>query len=94
MIKVSDEDKLILAAWVLRSDYRARIIDVLSQHTTIPTRIAKESGIDKHHVSNILKDLKGKGLVKCLNESEVRGRLYSLTRKGKEVYSYVEELRL
>ena len=46
---------------------------------------AKESGIKIGHVSDVLRKLKTKNLVECINEEVRKGRLYQLTEKGLEV---------
>ena len=51
----------------------------------MPSEIAKEVKIRLNHVSMFLKDLKLNGLVECLNEETRKGRLYQLTKLGKDV---------
>ena len=90
---MTEEEKLILAAWVMRSTYRVKIMTVLNKHSTIPTVISKETQINKHHVSNVLHDLKEQSLTKCLNESESKGRSYTLTDMGKEIINIIEGIQ-
>lgn len=90
---MTEEDKLVLAAWVMRSTYRVKIMKVLQKHSTIPSVIAKETQIDKHHVSNVLHDLKERLLIKCLNESESKGRIYALTDIGSETINVIGEIQ-
>lgn len=91
---MTEEDKLILAAWVMRSTYRVKIMKVLKKHSIIPSIISRETQIDKHHVSNVLRDLKERSLVKCLNESESKGRIYTLTDIGNEIFNVIEGMLL
>ena len=53
----------------------------------MPSEIATITNIRLNHVSMFLKNLKENNLVECLNEDSKKGRLYQLTRLGKDVIS-------
>lgn len=74
---------------IKNSDYRKRILNSLSDVNYLtPSEIAEKTKIRLNHVSNFLNDLRTNGLIKCLNDSEKRGRLYQITNLGKEVLKY------
>jgi len=66
------------------SEYRYKIIKVIGDDTLTPSEIAKKAEIRLNHVSMFLKELKDNNLVKCLNEESRKGRLYELTKLGKD----------
>lgn len=88
---MNENEKITLGAWVARSTYRMKVLNVLKKHKAVPTSIARESGIKKYHISNVLKPLKEKELIKCLNEDETKGRVYMITDIGEEVLETAKE---
>ena len=77
---------LILKAYIDQSRYRTKVINYLTEHTVAtPTEIAKGTGIRVNHISKVLKELKDKEVIKCLNEEMKKGRLYYITQLGKEI---------
>ena len=74
-----------LLGFVLASSYRTKIMILLSSKMAMPKQIAIETNLRIGHVSNVLKSLQNKELVECLNPEAKRGRIYSVTQKGKEV---------
>lgn len=65
------------------SEYRSKIIKAIGNDTLTPSEIAHKINIRLNHVSIFLKELKENNLVKCLNEENRKGRLYELTKIGK-----------
>lgn len=51
----------------------------------MPTEISAELKIHLSQVTRNLGELEKKGLVKCMNPSLRKGRLYSTTEKGKKL---------
>lgn len=93
MMENNDEKMMELVSYVVSSGYRVRVMNTLSNHRVcIPKQIAKESDILMNHISKVLSELKGKGLIVCLNEDTRKGRLYSLTSLGKAVKVAVDEI--
>ncbi|MBI3036145.1 MarR family transcriptional regulator [Candidatus Woesearchaeota archaeon] len=80
-------EKEVIAAvsLVKSSQYRWKILKTIGDGIKMPSEIAKEVKIRLNHVSMFLKDLKRNGLVECLNEETRKGRLYQLTKLGKDV---------
>lgn len=91
----NSSDKLMsLAAYVLISSYRERTMTVLFNNGAMtPKFIAANAGFRPNHVSKVLGELKEKELVVCINEEVRKGRLYKLTKLGKEVYSILINLK-
>lgn len=80
------EKKVIGALSLVKSsEYRWKILKAIGDGIKMPSEIAKEVKIRLNHVSMFLKDLKKNGLAECLNEETRKGRLYRLTRLGKDV---------
>jgi len=81
-----------LLGYVKPSKYRKSILVTLDNGKfKIPSEIADEIGTITSHVSSNLRGLKEKGLVKCLNEDAKKGRLYFLTKKGKNVLKHIKK---
>ncbi|WP_459538153.1 transcriptional regulator [Methanobrevibacter sp.] len=56
----------------------------------MPMEIAQDSGIDKNHISKVLRELKDEGIAECINEETKKGRLYRLTDIGIEIEEKLE----
>jgi len=68
--------------FALISKYRRIILRSLLESPKTPTQIANEHYCNVSHISRALRELKEKGLVKCLNPERRKGRVYALTDKG------------
>ena len=64
----------------------------LGNKTKTPSSIARDSQIKMNHVSMVLKALKEKKLIICLNEDSKKGRLYQMTDLGKQVAQAVKNI--
>lgn len=73
-----------LIGYIIRSSYRKKVFLALKKPTR-PSEIAKETGLRLTHVTRALRELKKKGLAKCLNPKEKFGRIYNLTPKAKKL---------
>ena len=56
----------------------------------MPKEIAHDSGILQNHISTVLRQLKDKDLVECLNPKLRKGRLYRLTEDGLEYLDKID----
>ena len=83
-----DEDVL---RYVNKSTYRTRTIKAIGGRVKIPKEIAEDSGILQNHISNVLRELKEKNLVECLNPHMKKGRLYRLSEDGLEILDKLNE---
>lgn len=76
--------------YVNRSSYRVKVIRSLEKDVMVPTEIAKDSGILPNHISNVLRQLKEKELVECINPEVRKGRLYRLSDEGLDILDKLE----
>ena len=81
-----------MASYILASTYREKILEYLNERMGTPSLISDATGIRREHISNVLSDLKEKGLIECLNEEVRKGRLYKITNKGKESLKLAQEV--
>ncbi|MBO6123404.1 MAG: transcriptional regulator [Methanobrevibacter sp.] len=85
----NNEDIYKIVGYVMASDYRTNILKCIGKEIKIPSAIAEEVGLRTNHVSNVLKDLKEKNLVVCLNKEAKKGRLYKNTELGLQILEYI-----
>lgn len=76
--------------YVNRSKYRVRTLKAIGDDVKIPKEIAEDSGILQNHISNVLRQLKDKDLVECLNPQARKGRLYRLSDDGRDVLDKIK----
>ncbi|MCK5281775.1 MAG: winged helix DNA-binding protein [Nanoarchaeota archaeon] len=74
---------------VVRGKYRKKVVLALKVER-IPSQIAKITKISSSHVSRALSELRDKGLVECINAKDTSGRIYRLTKKGREIMEHLE----
>ena len=89
---MDQQDIIVLAGWVKASSYRNRVMINLGNKTKTPSSIARDAQIKMNHVSMVLKALKEKKLIVCLNEDSKKGRLYQMTDLGKQVVQTVKNI--
>ena len=89
-----NDEMLKDASYVKISSYRFRVVEVLDRNGSVmmPMEIARESGILPNHISKVLRELKDKGILECLNEDARKGRLYRLTGYGLGVVSLLKSV--
>ena len=84
-----DDETLRKFAYVNISSYRNRTVKTLQNDIKTPTEISRDTGINRAHVSNVLRELKESGIAECLNEDARKGRIYRLTETGEEIANYL-----
>ncbi|MBI5224683.1 ArsR family transcriptional regulator [Candidatus Micrarchaeota archaeon] len=77
-----------LLGFILRSKQRRKILEILKEPAT-PTEIAFLSKLAVSHVSRTLKEFEKKGLSKCQNPKRRIGKIYSITRKGRQILAKI-----
>jgi DNA-binding MarR family transcriptional regulator len=77
--------------YIIASKYRMKIVLSLSASPKTPKEVAQELDLYISHVSSTLSDLSKEGIVECLNPSQKRGRIFSLTNIGKELAEELEK---
>lgn len=91
---LSEDEKLSLAAYVVRSSYRERALITLHDNEVMtPKYIAKNCKIRANHISVTLRELKDNGLVVCINEEAKKGRLYKITPLGCEIFGLMSKIK-
>jgi predicted transcriptional regulator len=78
-------------SFILKSSRRKDILIPLETPRT-PTYLAKQTKSSLANISLKLGDLKTAGLIRCVNPSDRKGRIYELTDKGKKVLSKIKEI--
>ena len=76
--------------FVIKGMCRKRVVLALDIERT-PSQIAKITKLNNSHVSRALAELLKKKLVKCLTPKNITGRVYSLTKEGKEIRKHLEK---
>lgn len=87
-----DEEFFEVLAYVRASGHRSNIIKFLGYGLKTPKEIGVELNIRTNHVSNLLADLKKKGLVFCVTPNVHKGRLYKLTDVGCKISEYLNDV--
>ena len=76
--------------YVSKSSYRVKVLKSLGEDAKMPTEIASDSGILPNHISNVLRQLKEKEIVECINPEVRKGRLYRLSDNGLNILNDLE----
>lgn len=77
--------------FVLRSRQRKEILFLLKTEKT-PSLVARHMKSSISNVSLKLADLEKRGIIRCINPKDRKGRIYSLTTKGNEVAKKIEKM--
>jgi DNA-binding transcriptional ArsR family regulator len=80
------------AGYIASSRYRASVCEFLDREgPELPSKIATRLDLAQPHVSRALSELRDRGVVELLvPESQQKGRLYGLTRDGKQALLRLE----
>ena len=76
--------------YVATSTYRVKVLKSLKTDVKMPKQIANDSGILTNHISNVLRQLKEKDIVECINPEVRKGRLYRLSDEGLDILNRLE----
>ncbi len=84
---------LDLYVWVVSGSQRTAVVRVLT-HPMTPTQTLKKAKeinpkISLNSTSDVLRLLTKKGLAKCINPADKRGRIYELTDEGKSIQTTI-----
>lgn len=82
-------DKWELIGKIKSSEWRLKVLRILEKDIKLPSELAKEANISSSHISEVIKDLEKMKLVECKNPKLRKGKIYSITKLGKEI---LEEL--
>lgn len=76
-------------SFVVSGSFRKKVFLELKNKKT-PSQIAQNLKASTTQVSRALKQLKKRNLVECLTPEAKKGKLFSLTNKGKELFSEMD----
>ena len=85
-----DDELLKKIAYINISSYRNKTVKALENEIKTPTEISNDTGINRSHMSNVLRELKDSGIVECVNEEVRKGRIYRLTSMGEEIVDHLD----
>jgi predicted transcriptional regulator len=78
-------------SYVIASKTRKSIVVKLDTPRT-PTFLAKDLSINLANVSRALTELEKKNVVVCLTPKQKVGKIYSLTKKGKDIIVKIKKM--
>lgn len=87
-----NKETIKLLSYVRRSKNRVKVLLAIDNNVLMPSDISKKTNMRPTHVSRALKDLKEHALVDCLNEEEIRGRLFQVTDIGKKIIKEIKKV--
>ena len=77
--------------YIFSSGYRKKVVCALLNGPKTPKQIATEVNLYLSHVSKTLNELQEHDIALCLNPTLKRGRIYELTKEGRELATYIIE---
>ena len=72
-------------SWIKAGRRRIQTIEYIANGHKTPRDVARATGMSTTHASKIVKAMEGRGIVECLNPDAKRGKIYRLTRKGRNL---------
>ena len=78
-------------SYVIASKTRKSVISRLETPRT-PTLLAKDLDLNLANISRAITELEDKGIVVCLTPKHKVGKIYSLTKKGKDIAVKVKKM--
>ncbi len=79
--------------FIMISPHRLKIIEYLYTQSALPSQISSQIKKPIGHVSNLLKGLQERKLVICQNPNLKKGRIYSVTELGRDVYERILKIK-
>lgn len=80
--------------YIVSSEYRKDTMAELASGAKTPSDIADATDIKIPHISRSLKQLRDRNLVTLMNPEAKKGRLYTLSDSGEEVWAEMEDQSL
>ena len=81
-----------LVAFVKRGEQRIRLLPLLKQPLTA-SELAQKSSLRLTHAARALREFKNKGLIECLNPKDKVGKMYRITKLGRNVLTQLEKMK-
>jgi len=82
-----------LIGYIMISDYRLNIMKLLYSQNMLPSQLSNSLKKPIGHISNLLRGLMERKLVICKSPNLKKGRFYSITELGIEVYKNILKLK-
>lgn len=80
------------ASFILRAPHRVKVMRRLMKGTAMPTQIRDDTKLEYSRITESVNSLKEQDLVELIvNEDTKRGRLYTVTDRGEEVWEWMIE---
>lgn len=86
-MKDSDDKLQNLVGFISASTHRQKILAALKEGSKTISQLSDETGMYSSHISSTLKELEGKGLVKCVTPNQRKGKIFVTTEKVREISS-------
>ncbi|ETA69501.1 MAG: hypothetical protein PWQ51_2623 [Methanolobus sp.] len=81
-----------LLVWILSVDRRVILMESIDNHQVIKASdVAQKTNRSTQNISRALKELKNKGIIKCLTPEKTTWKRYMLTDTGKEVRQRLQQ---
>ena len=77
-----NEKQWNLIKFIIKSDYRLDVLNFLSKKKSTPLKLSSEINLSINQISNILKGLMNRELIRCLTPQQKKGRIYEITEIG------------
>jgi len=74
-------------SFIYASRYRPKILEALLRKSRTPSEISRITGISMGIVTKILMEFRKRGLVECETPDRKKGRIYTLTKRGRDLIS-------
>lgn len=89
--KPTEDEIWSIIGFIKISNARYRTLQSLRHENLMPSEISKRTRLTPAQVSVALHDLKKKKLVRCMNETAKKGRIYQCTNLGREIIEILEK---
>lgn len=83
-------DKWELIGKIKSSELRLKVLRILDKNMKMPSELAKEAEISTSHISEVIGELVEMRLIECKNPNLRKGKIYSITKLGKEVLKQIQ----
>ena len=80
-------------SFIISSSYRMKILRSLGMPRT-PSKLSRELGINKTHISRALSELEEKKMIECLTPKAKKGKIYQSTEYGVGVLDNASKAKL
>lgn len=82
-------DKWELIGKIKSSDWRFKVLRILRENMKMPSEVSREANISSSHISEVIGELEKMNLIECKNPSLRKGRIYAITKLGKDILDMI-----